>query len=257
MKLTAPAKLTTSLRMVGLRSDGYHLLESEMVTVSLADSLEIFEGEHGTSVHGLSVSGDAFSIAGRNLCDQALELVGRQARVEIEKHIPIGGGLGGGSADAAAILRWAHFEDLDRAAVLGSDVPFCLLGGRAFVSGIGEVVEPAPFEPRAFTLILPALSVSTVAVYQAFDEVGAQSSAAAHVNDLEAAARLVSPALSGVMDELQRQTGTAPSLAGSGSTLFYEGSKNAVGLDEHLVLEGITCKAVDVATVPPKWNEGE
>ena len=81
--------------------------------------------------------------------------------------------------------------------------------------------------------------------------------AGSHVNNLEAAARLVSPALSGVMDELQRRTGTAPSLAGSGSTLFYEGSKTAFGLDEHLVLKGITCTAVDVVTVPPKWNEGE
>jgi 4-diphosphocytidyl-2-C-methyl-D-erythritol kinase len=257
MKLTAPAKLTTFLHMVGLRGDGYHLLESEMVTVSLADTLKVTEGESGTSVRGQDISGEAFSIEGQNLCDRALELVGRQARVDIDKQIPIGGGLGGGSADAAAILRWANFEDLDQAAVLGSDVPFCLLGGRAYVSGIGEVVKQEPFEPRAFTLILPALSVSTVAVYQAFDEVGVRESSAAHLNHLEAAARLISPALSAVMDELQRRTDTAPSLAGSGSTLFYEGSKNEFGLDEHLVLEGITCKAVDVVTVPPRWNEGE
>ena len=257
MKLTAPAKLTVSLAMVGLRHDGYHLLESEMVTVSLADEVEITEGGSGTTVSGVNPAGEPWVIAGETLCDRALALVGRQAAVAVKKHIPIGGGLGGGSADAAAILRWAQFDDLDQAAQLGSDVPFCLLGGRALVSGIGEIVQPAAFIARRFTLILPALSLSTVAVYQAFDAVGRGKSDAVHRNDLEQAARSVSPALSNVMDELQRQTDTAPSLAGSGSTLFYEGSKNDVGLEEHFVLHGITCTAVDVVTVPPKWNEGE
>lgn len=242
--------------MVGIRHDGFHLLESEMVTVSLADSLEISEGGSGSTVAGTNAAGEPFEVVGENLCDRALLMVGRTANVKIDKRIPIGGGLGGGSADAAAILRWAEFDDLQRAAQLGSDVPFCVLGGRAFVSGIGEIVDQAPFEHRAFTLILPALSVSTVAVYQAFDEVGSHRSSAQHHNDLATAARLVSPQLSSVMDELERRTGTAPSLAGSGSTLFYESSKKSFDLDEQLVLNGITCTAVDVATVPPRWNEG-
>jgi 4-diphosphocytidyl-2-C-methyl-D-erythritol kinase len=243
--------------MVGLREDGYHLLEAEMVTVSLADTLDITVGGTGTTVAGVDVGGQPFTITGLNLCDRALALVGRSARVHIDKVIPIGGGLGGGSADAAAILRWAAFDDLTRAAELGSDVPFCVLGGRALVSGIGEVVEPLPHEHREFTLILPALSVSTVAVYRAFDVVGCTNTSAQHRNDLADAARLVSPALARVMDDLERRIGQPPSLAGSGSTLFYEGRRDGLNLAEHEVLGGVACRAVDVVTVPPRWNEGE
>ena len=77
--------------------------------------------------------------------------------MHIDKRIPPGGGLGGGSADAAAVLRWAGVDDLAAAAALGADVPFCLVGGRARVRGIGEVVEPLPFVDRTVTLVMPPL----------------------------------------------------------------------------------------------------
>ena len=83
--------------------------------------------------------------------------------MHIHKALPLGGGLGGGSADAAAVLRWAGYEDVAGAAHLGADVAFCLVGGRARVRGIGEVVEPLPFEPIDVTLVVPPLSVSTPA----------------------------------------------------------------------------------------------
>ncbi len=98
-----------------------------------------------------------------NLIRRALALVGRTAHVRVEKHIPAGGGLGGGSSDAAAILRWAGVDDLDLAASLGADVPFCLIGGRARVTGVGEIVDPLPFVDRTFTVVTPPLSVSTPA----------------------------------------------------------------------------------------------
>ena len=258
IELFAPAKLTLSLTMVGLRHDGFHLLESEMVTVSLADRLTLDEGGTGTVVRPRSAtSSSKVSVVGENLCDRALALVGKSAGVEIDKAIPVGGGLGGGSADAAAILRWANCDDLELAAALGSDVPFCVVGGRAFVRGIGELVEPAPFIERTFTLVLPHLGVSTVSVYRAFDEVGRGKSEGRHQNDLTAAARAVSSELDAVMGELQRRTGTAPSLAGSGSTLFYEGNKEDFGLSEQIMLAGVECTVIDVVTVPPKWNEEE
>src|SRR5207302_2726971 len=100
---------------------------------------------------------------------RALATVGRRARVRLFKEIPAGAGLGGGSADAAAVLRWAGCDDLAAAARLGADVPFCLVGGRARVRGAGEEVSPLPFEDvagRSYTLLTPPFGVSTAAVYR-------------------------------------------------------------------------------------------
>ena len=95
--------------------------------------------------------------------------VGRIASVRLTKRIPVGAGLGGGSADAAAVLRWGGMTSTQVAAQLGSDVPFCLLGGRARVTGVGELVTPLPFEDRRFVMLLPPISVDTGAVYRAWD----------------------------------------------------------------------------------------
>ena len=121
-----------------------------------------------------------------NLVVRALPAVGRTAHVTVDKRIPAGAGLGGGSADAAAVLRWAGVDDLDVAVRLGADVPFCLVGGRARVTGIGEVVEPLPFEERTFTLLTPPVHCSTPAVYRAWDDLGGPT--ADGPNDLEPAA---------------------------------------------------------------------
>ena len=137
----APAKLTLSLRIVGVRDDGYHLIDAEMVTLDLHDVLTFTEGDTLTMA-GPYAAGIATDET--NLVRRALAAVGRQAGVHVDKQIPAGGGLGGGSADAAAVLRWAGCDDLALAARLGADVPFCLTGGRARVTGIGEVVEPLP-----------------------------------------------------------------------------------------------------------------
>src|SRR5205807_10542471 len=123
----------------------------------------------------------------------ALWAVGRTADVRRAMRIPAGAGLGGGSADAAAVLRWAGVSDMALAASLGADVPFCLLGGRARVSGIGEVVEPLPVEHREFTLLTPPLHVSTLAVYRMWDQLGGP--VADGPNDLEPAALAVEPGL--------------------------------------------------------------
>src|SRR5207302_1227651 len=146
---------------------------------------------------------------------------GRQAHVRLVKRIPPGGGLGGGSADAAAVLRWAGVADVELAASLGADVPFCLTGGRARVRGIGEMVAALPFEDRTFTLLVPPFGVSTPAVYGAWDAMGGPTGEA---NDLEAAALAVEPRLATWRDRLGEQTGRTPILAGSGSTWFVEGA---------------------------------
>jgi 4-diphosphocytidyl-2-C-methyl-D-erythritol kinase len=230
----ALAKLTITLRITGVRSDGLHLLDSEMVTIDLADELEFAEGD-GLELVSASGSGAGPGAAGAgvpvgdsNLIRRALKAVGRSASVRLRKNIPVGGGLGGGSADAAAVLRWAGVGDLAVAASLGADVPFCLVGGRARVGGIGEVVEPLAFESRSFTLLTPPLFVSTPAVYRAWDELGGPVGDGP--NDLEAAALVVEPALAVWRDRLGEATGQTPVLAGSGSTWFVEGSFVGPGL---------------------------
>lgn len=230
-RCVAAAKLTITLRIVGTRADGFHLIDAEMVSLDLADELELTAG------NGLEVLGPASVPAGPdNLVSRALRAAGRTAHVRLTKRIPAGGGLGGGSSDAAAVLRWAGVSDLAVAASLGADVPFCLVGGRARVTGIGEVVEPLPFVDRAFTLLTPPLHVSTPAVYRMWDALGGP--VAAGPNDLEPAALAVEPRLAAWRDRLGNQTGQTPVLAGSGSTWFVEGTFEGDGL-------------VAVRTVPP------
>ena len=214
----ARAKLTLSLRVTGVRDDGYHLLDAEMVTLDLADTLLFGPGD-GVELIPL-VDTPRFE---PTLVTSALEAVGRRAFVRLEKRIPVGAGLGGGSADAAAVLRWAgRAADAGLAASLGADVPFCCVGGRARVRGVGEIVDPLALEARTFTLLTPPLSVSTPAVYAQWDELGGRT--ADGVNDLEPAALAVEPRLAAWRDRLGAATGQQPMLAGSGSTWFVEGA---------------------------------
>jgi 4-diphosphocytidyl-2-C-methyl-D-erythritol kinase len=216
--ILAPAKLTRSLRITGVRDDGYHLLDAEMVSLDLADALAFSAGD-GLEVVG---AGPDVPVDDDNLVRRALRAVGRTALVRLEKRIPAGAGLGGGSSDAAAVLRWAGVTDLSVAARLGADVPFCVLGGRARVTGVGEQVEPLPFEERTFTLLTPPdLACSTPAVYRTWDDLGGPT--VAGPNDLEPAALVVEPGLAEWRDRLGDATGLTPVLAGSGSTWFVEG----------------------------------
>jgi 4-diphosphocytidyl-2-C-methyl-D-erythritol kinase len=230
-EVTAPAKLTLSLRVTGVRPDGYHLLDAEMVSVDLADTLYFSDGD------GLEVVDAGASAGGHgevpadasNLVRKALSLVGRQAHVRLVKRIPAGAGLGGGSADAAAVLRWAGATGtagLQMAAELGSDVPFCFAGGgRARVSGTGEALEPllvAGVACSTYTLLVPPFGVATAAVYKAWDALGGPVSD--NFNDLEPAALHVEPRLASWRDRLAAATGLRPVLAGSGSTWFVPGA---------------------------------
>ncbi len=216
----ATAKLTLSLSITGVRDDGYHLIDAEMVTLDLADTLSI-EAGHGV-VHGVVIEGGGGVDPDDNLITRALALVGRTARVTVSKRIPPGAGLGGGSADAAAILRWAGYADTQGAAQLGADVPFCLVGGRARVQGIGELIEPLEHIPRTLTLLIPPFGCSTPAVYRRWDEMGGPRGS--NGNDLEPAALEVEPRLDQYRRALEQATGQTARLAGSGSSWFVEGA---------------------------------
>ncbi len=243
---TAPAKLTLSLRVTGVRDDGYHLLESEMVTIDLADTLafDVAPPVTGDAAARLTVQTEWPDIGARwrepslgpdadNLVIRALAATGRTARVHLVKRIPPGAGLGGGSADAAAVLRWAGCADVAVAAGLGADVPFCVAGGRALVTGIGEVLHHLPFEERSFVLLLPPFGVDTAAAYRAWDAMEADGrlpAAGTVTNELEAAAVAVEPRLVPWRRALEEATGRTARLAGSGSTWFVEGTPSELGL---------------------------
>jgi 4-diphosphocytidyl-2-C-methyl-D-erythritol kinase len=217
----AHAKLTLSLRVTGERDDGYHLIDAEMVTLALHDTLELSEGD-GLEIVDESGTGLAFDDGDDNLVRRALRASARRAHVRLTKRIASGAGLGGGSADAAAILRWAGVADLRVAAAIGADVPFCVVGGRARVCGFGELVQPLPFVERTFTLLTPPFGCPTPAVYAKWDDLGGP--AADGPNDLEPAALAVEPRLAEWRDRLGDATGHVPVLAGSGSTWFVEGA---------------------------------
>ena len=232
-RIIAPAKLTLSLKVTGTRQDGYHLIDAEMVTLDLHDVLTIQDAEQSLmTVGGLFAEGVPTDAT--NLCLQAAEFARRSVNIHLEKNIPHGGGLGGGSADAAAVLRWAGVSDAASAAAIGADVPFCLHGGRARVRGIGEIIDELPHVDRTFTIVTPPLHVSTPAVYEAWDQLGEPETEGP--NDLEPAALLVEPQLVWWRDEILKRTGITPTLAGSGASWFIEGERDDALVD--LIGEG-------------------
>jgi 4-diphosphocytidyl-2-C-methyl-D-erythritol kinase len=260
IEITAPAKLTLSLRVTGIRPDGYHEIESEMVTLDLADTLVIGPGDGltidyaGSAVRGVGADAPFLDAGADNLVIRALKAVGRTAGVRLTKRIPLGAGLGGGSANAAAILRWAGCADLGVAAELGADVPFCVIGGRARVRGIGESVTPMAYQAKEFTLLLPPFGVNTGAVYRAWDSLVATGARPEDPsgNDLEAPAVVVEPRLALWREALAAATGAAPRLAGSGSTWFVEGRPDEFGLQgrQSLQLGQASARLLGARTVP-------
>ncbi len=153
---------------------------------------------------------------------------GSRAATTIDKRIPHGGGLGGGSTDAATALRWGGFgtsrSELERAGRLGADIPFCLVGGRAHVSGIGEIVEPLPHVDRTVTLVIPPLHVSTPAVYRAWDDLGQPSDGPATERSRGRGDRRRTRTWRVGATSSTNASVDAPTLAGSGATWFVEGS---------------------------------
>ncbi|HTY41292.1 MAG TPA: 4-(cytidine 5'-diphospho)-2-C-methyl-D-erythritol kinase [Thermoanaerobaculia bacterium] len=177
----APAKVNRELRVGRLRSDGFHEVFSRMVSIDLADRITVEPSE----TFELSCDDPAVPSGPENLVARAARLLADRlglpprGRVRLEKRTPAGGGLGGGSADAAVALRlFARLWGVEAAArgvlpelagALGSDVPFFLTGGEAQVRGRGEIVETVPDGPPASLLLLvPPFSVSTAAVYRAY-----------------------------------------------------------------------------------------
>ncbi len=234
--MKAYAKLNLCLFVGHPREDGYHPLVSVFQSVELADEVT-FEAADADEVVCEGVTGP-------NLADKALAAArragwsGPPTRVAIDKRIPVAAGLGGGSADAAAVLRHAGIDDPGVALSLGADVPFQLRTGRALVTGIGEHLEPLPPGPEAAFVILPsAHELSTPAVYAEADRLGltrdlAGADITQRVNDLQDAARSLCPEI----DERLAALGPTAMVAGSGPTVFaaFEDADEARTISERL-----------------------
>jgi 4-diphosphocytidyl-2-C-methyl-D-erythritol kinase len=185
VRLQAFAKVNYALEVRGLRDDGYHEIASVLQSVSLADELEIERSRGGFELIS-EPEGVEIGPLEENTIYKALTLLreasGRELPVGIRLHkrIPAGAGLGGGSADAAAVLVGTNelfglglsFKELrDLGSRIGADVPFCLKGGTALGEGIGEVITPLPAPPdHHLVLVKPIQSADTRGIYRAYDE---------------------------------------------------------------------------------------
>jgi 4-diphosphocytidyl-2-C-methyl-D-erythritol kinase len=247
----AHAKVNLWLNVVGRRSDGYHLLDSLVAFVDLADRLAVRPADRlsleidGPLAGALGDEPDNLVLkAARLLADRAG--VAPRAAIHLAKHVPVAAGLGGGSADTAAALlelvdlwRVAMPEEqlFDLAATLGADVPMCLAGRTAFVAGIGERLQPAPPLPAcAILLVNPGLTLSTRDVFAArrgrFSPVRPlvwpwrnlgefAKTLAERGNDLTEAAVSLAPDIDRVLQLLGRSDGVRyAAMSGSGATCY-------------------------------------
>jgi len=246
---TAPAKVNLTLAVQGRRADGYHNLASWVAKIDLADRIAL----RTTDSLSISVSGaygapaDETNLAWRAAVILA-EAVGRRAdvHISIEKHIPAGAGLGGGSSDAAATLlglvrlweiKWPPARLQSLAASLGADVPLFLWPGSAVIRGRGEIVEPVNrAAPPFIVLIVPPFSLGTAGVYAGWQRHATASPADrpalpqatqdadqlqhALFNDLAAAAFAIEPRLAQLHNALDGCMGRRVTMSGSGSSLF-------------------------------------
>jgi 4-diphosphocytidyl-2-C-methyl-D-erythritol kinase len=174
--LNAAAKVNLTLEVLGRRSDGYHEIVTVMQAVDLSDRLVLEDADVlELRSHAPDIPTDGTNLALRAAAT-VREVAGssRGVRITLEKHIPVAAGLGGGSADAAAVLvglnrlwglRWPAAQIAEVAVTLGMDVPFFLRGGAALGTGRGERLEPLPSCALALVLVNPRVAASTAEIY--------------------------------------------------------------------------------------------
>ena len=182
--INAKAKINLTLDILGRRSDGYHEVSMVMQSVDLCDTLTLKKIERGIVLHGdvegVAVPQDNLIYKAAALLLEVCDIPGG-VDITLEKRIPVAAGLAGGSTDAAAALRGINElfelhlpdEELCRlAGKLGSDIPFCVLGGTMLARGRGEILSPLPAAPALpLVLVKPKIGVSTAWVYKHYHEV--------------------------------------------------------------------------------------
>ena len=265
----APAKLNLFLHVVGRRADGYHLLQSAFALIDRSDTIRLRVREDGAIVRVSELDGvlpeDDLVVRAARLLQEASGTT-KGADIEVEKRIPIGGGLGGGSSDAATVLL-----ALDRAwgtgfgpqalaeigVTLGADVPFFLFGQPAFAEGIGERLRAIELPPRWYLVVAPPVAVPTAGIFAApeltrdtqslkMEDFSAQLAAGnwMHLaNDLQPVVVRRYPAVARALEELH-EAGCQGRMTGSGSCVFAafeqrEGAQSVLDrLQEHWRVSG-------------------
>lgn len=251
IRLESYAKINLSLDVVRKREDGYHDIETIMQEVDLGDRIILREGTRGCRIDSNSRS---IPLDGRNLVHRAYEEIsrvsGQEKAVEIyiDKRIPVGGGLAGGSSNAAAVLKglnelWDLGYSLADLQALGSrigaDVPFCLQGGTAYASGIGDRLEVLPsFKDRHILLANKGIAISTPEVYRglglgpeprdsrirdkvSYIEEGDLEGLARNMeNMMEGLVFALHPELAKLKEDMVRMGALGSLMSGSGSTVF-------------------------------------
>jgi 4-diphosphocytidyl-2-C-methyl-D-erythritol kinase len=252
IRLRAYAKVNYALDIVGIRPDGYHEIRTVMQNVSLADEVEIVRATRdfelrvepeGTEIG--SREGNTAYRAWRLLCD----FVGEElpVRISLHKNVPAGAGLGGGSSDAAAVLRGLdllfslnlstpQLRDVGKG--IGADVPFFVSGGTALAEGVGEVLTPAPPPPdHRLLLVKPPEGADTAKVYRAYDANPAAGSSATNVltalrsgdldglagalgNDLAPPSKQMFPEVANLEESLLEAGAIGASVTGSGTAVY-------------------------------------
>ncbi len=230
IKIKAPCKINLNLKITGTLEGNFHALESIMQTVNLCDYLTLVKIESGIKLDGTKK--DVLAYDETNIVYKAAKLffetskINKGVEIYVEKNIPLAAGLAGGSTDAAGCLYGLNklFDEplsqeglLELCEKLGSDLNFCLIGGRALVKGRGEKIEPLKFEPFDLTIVKPkSLGISAKEAYQEFDKKEGSSNMD---NDLEWA-------LLSKYKELQYLNSLGLTMSGSGSAYFKTGEFN-------------------------------
>ena len=232
MRVNAYAKINWSLRITGKRADGFHDLETLFQTISLHDTLTFEDSDQLT----LTCDDPSIPVDGRNLVIRAARAVGKTASIALHKEIPAGGGLGGGSSDAAATLTALGHPPLEQIAIsLGSDVPFFLTGGTAYATGRGEILTPLPrVAGIPLLLLIPRQRVSTARAfgmlrtfspplaidrYRSMIDDDLLSHATELVNDFEEPIFAMIPSLQTLKTQLYEEGAAWAAMSGSGSTI--------------------------------------
>lgn len=267
MKIEAYAKVNFTLEVFGRRADGYHALRSLVLPVSLSDTIEMDKADEVTSDAGYD----------DDLCVRAARAIGAGGvKIHVTKRIPSGGGLGGGSADAAAVLigmNAMYGLGLSREKLaeigsgVGSDVPALVLGGPTVMEGRGEIVSRISLPVLHLVIAYPEVSSSTAEVYarcsvrenrepdltrMAIEAIGrgdADDIAGASVNGLQEAATVLHPEIANAMDILADAGAMGVTMTGSGSCVFGQAQTPAMASEIAAKVNARGMAAWDVRTV--------
>jgi 4-diphosphocytidyl-2-C-methyl-D-erythritol kinase len=238
----APAKLNLFLHVVGRRSDGYHLLQTVFRFLDFSDQVSFTIRDDDKIQLNTPISGVP---ADKNLCIQAAQLLQKESgtslgvEISLEKIIPMGGGLGGGSSDAATTLlalnrlwdlNWSREKLMELGLNLGADVPVFIFGENAFAEGVGEKLKPIKLLPAWYLVLTPPVHVSTADIFASKEltrntipvRIPPFSVGLGH-NDLESVVCLAYPQVARHLEWLrQLNRTTMVAMTGSGACVFAE-----------------------------------